>query len=164
MSKPRVYVETTIPSAYYTDRKDPAMRKQREWTRRWLHQASAQCELLTSPVVMRELLNGRSRHVPVRMALLEGMELLHVSSSILATADMYIQHKVMPSKPPTDALHLALASHGGCDFLVTWNYRHLANPRKFDRIRRLNLRSGLNVPVLTTPRRLLGEADEEEAR
>lgn len=160
-SRPRVYVETTIPSAYHTGRTDPAMLERREWTRRWWHHATAACNLVTSPVTLRELLRGRSRHVPARIALLEEMEVLNVTAPVLATARTYIQHKLMPSKPSADALHLAVASHGECSVLVTWNYRHLANPRKFDQIRRLNQRLGLGVPALTTPRALLGGGDEE---
>jgi predicted nucleic acid-binding protein len=164
MPKPRVYVETTIPSAYYTDRTDPVMLAQHDWTRRWWHWASSELELVASPVVLRELLQGKSRHVPARIALLDGLELLHVSAPILATAETYIRQKLMPAKAPADALHLALASHEECGILVTWNYRHLANVHKFDRIRRLNLQLGLPVPELTTPRHLMGGGDESGPR
>jgi predicted nucleic acid-binding protein len=160
MPGPRVYVETTIPSAYYTDRTDPAMLERQEQTRRWWHRASAECDLVSSPAVLRELLKGKSRHVPARITLLNGMELLHVTPPILATAERYVQQKLMPLKPITDAVHLALASHGMCDLLITWNYRHLANPHKFDRIRRLNEQLGLHIPILTTPRHLMGGGDE----
>jgi predicted nucleic acid-binding protein len=160
MPKPRIYVETTIPSAYHTGRVDPAMVARREWTRRWWHFASAACELVSSPVVLRELLDGRSRHVSARIAFMDGIELLDVTVPIMATAQVYIQQRLMPIKPPSDALHLALASHAGCDVLVTWNYRHLANVHKFDRIRRLNVQMGLHVPVLTTPQYLLEGNDE----
>jgi hypothetical protein len=36
-------------------------------------------------------------------------------------------YKLMPADPGGDAMHLALASYHKCDFLVTWNCRHLAN-------------------------------------
>jgi hypothetical protein len=50
-----------------------------------------------------------------------------------------------------------LASHHECDMLVTWNYQHLANPNKLDRIRMLNMELGLSVPRLLTPEQLLEE-------
>src|SRR5207244_12975766 len=53
--------------------------------------------------------------------------------------------------PAGDALHLALASYHKCDFLVTWNCRHLANANKFGHIRRVNALLGLFVPALVTP-------------
>ena len=56
-----------------------------------------------------------------------------------------------------DALHLALASFHRCDFLVTWNCRHLANANKFGHIRRVNTLLGIHVPALVTPMELLAE-------
>jgi hypothetical protein len=63
-----------------------------------------------------------------------------------------------------DALHLthlALASYHKCDFLLTWNCRHLANANKFGYIRRVNTLLGLYVPLLVTPLELLGGIDDE---
>ena len=62
-----------------------------------------------------------------------------------------------------DALHLALASYHKCDFLVTWNCRHLANANKFGHIRRVNTMLGLFVPALVTPLELFGGSDETES-
>lgn len=66
----------------------------------------------------------------------------------------------MPADPTGDALHLALASFHKCDFLVTWNCRHLANANKFGHIRRVNQLLDLYVPVLATPLEMLGDDDE----
>ncbi len=68
----------------------------------------------------------------------------------------------MPTDPAGDALHLALASYHKCDFLVTWNCRHLANANKIGHIRRVNTMLGLFVPALVTPLELLGGRDEPE--
>jgi hypothetical protein len=78
------------------------------------------------------------------------------------TRQAYIQHKLMPGDPGGDALHLAVASYHKCDFLVTWNCRHLANANKFGHIRRVNTLLGLYVPALVTPLELLGGMDERD--
>jgi predicted nucleic acid-binding protein len=62
----------------------------------------------------------------------------------------------MPRDPLGDALHLALASHHKCDYLLTWNCQHLANANKFTHIKRVNALLGLHVPILTTPLELMG--------
>jgi predicted nucleic acid-binding protein len=156
MSKPRVYVETTILSAYYTDRKDPEMVKRGEHTRRWWATAMDSCELVTSITVTDELAKGTSEHVASRLLLLEGLQLSEITSAVSETMEVYITRKVMPANPSEDALHLALASHHSCDVLITWNYRHLANSTKFDHIRRINVQRGLSMPPITTPADLLG--------
>lgn len=158
MPKPRIYVDTTIPSAYHTSRTDPAMLKRREQTRRWWEVAAADCELVTSPAVLRELARGRSHLVPLRFALLGELTLLLHDEEVDRTAALYIQHRIMPRDPEGDAMHLALASHYGCDVLVTWNFHHLANPNKFARIRRLNEELGLSVPRIVTPEDLMEES------
>ncbi len=61
----------------------------------------------------------------------------------------------MPRDPEGDALHLALASYHKCDFLLTWNCRHLANANKFDSIRLVNASLGLFTPDLVTPLELM---------
>lgn len=156
MSKPLVYVETTIPSAYYTDRRDAAMTANRELTRLWWKSATSSCELVTSPAVLRELANGTSRHVAARMSLLNGLLVLEITPAVQETAATYVHHRIMPAHPFEDALHLALASHHACDVLATWDFRHLANPAKFNFIRRINAGRDLPMPRITSPADLLG--------
>ena len=40
------------------------------------------------------------------------------------------------------------------------NYRHLANPNKFQRIRFVNTSLGLYIPALVTPNQLIGESND----
>ena len=93
------------------------------------------------------------------MALMEGQGYVQ-PSHVYHLARFVLAHRLMPKDPAGDALHLALASHHRCDFLVTWNCRHLANANKFDHIRRVNGLLGLFVPSLVTPLELLGDPDE----
>ncbi len=79
------------------------------------------------------------------------MRMLESATEELATALTYVRHKPMSGNPLADALHLAIASHHGCDVLVTWNYHHLANPNKLDRISKLNEEMGLCVPRIVAP-------------
>ena len=68
----------------------------------------------------------------------------------------------MPRDPKGDALHLAVASYHRCDFLATWNCRHLANPNKFSHVRRVNSMLGVHVLALVTPYELLGVDDGQD--
>lgn len=159
MPRPRIYLDTTVPSAYHTNRTDPGSIERRATTRRWWELAARTSELLISDTVLQELADGMSDQVLLRLALVEGLKILESSGEIAATAAAYVRHKLMPQDPQGDALHLALASHHKCDALATWNYHHLANPNKFDRIRKLNEGLGLFVPRICTPKALL-EGDD----
>jgi hypothetical protein len=81
-------------------------------------------------------------------------------AAVLEIVQAYIQHRIMPADPLGDALHLALASYHRCDFLVTWNCKHLANANKFGHIRRVNAVLGLYNPSLVTPLELLGATND----
>ncbi len=160
MAKPRVYVETTIPSFYHEMRTTPDIVARRQWTRLWWTGAPERYDLVTSPAVLDELIGGPPERSAQRLALVRDLPLLPIESAITEIVQAYIRHRVMPIDPVGDALHLALASYHKCDFLVTWNCQHLANANKFDHIRRVNTLLGLFVPALVTPLELLGGGDE----
>lgn len=157
----RVYIETTIPSFYFEPRSDPEIVARREWTRRWWHGAGDRYELVTSAAVIEEISRGDFSARQNCLRLIERLPLVPVEAAVADIVRSYIARKVMPRDPIGDALHLALASYHRCDFLITWNCRHLANANKFDHIRRVNTMLGLFVPALVTPLELLGDDDED---
>jgi predicted nucleic acid-binding protein len=159
MTKPRVYVETTIPSFYHEARTAPDIVARREWTRRWWDNAKERYELVTSEAVLDELAKGPAERRGEWLNLIRDLPLLPVVSELGEIVATYLRHQLMPADPGGDALHLALASYHKCDFLVTWNCQHLANANKFGHVRRLNALLGLFVPALVTPLELLGESD-----
>lgn len=162
MSKPRLYVETTIPSFYHETRTAPDVVARRQWTRMWWDGAAGRYELVTSPAVLDELAGGMEERSTLRLSLLQDLPLLPIEPAIAEIVEAYIQHRLMPADPAGDALHLAMASYHKCDFLATWNCLHLANANKFGHIRRVNTLLGLFVPALVTPLELLGGSDEKE--
>lgn len=162
MSRPRAYVETTIPSFYHDVRTSPDIVARRDWTRRWWGRATAEYELVTSVAVLDELGRGAAERATERLALVQDMALVPITTAIADIVQAYVAHRVMPADPAGDALHLALASFYKCEFLVTWNCLHLANAHKFGHIRRVNTLLGLYVPALVTPLELLGGTDESD--
>ena len=112
-------------------------------------------ELVVSSVVLQELADGRPEQSRLRLALVKSLRVIDSGTSELTTALTYVRLKLMPGNPLADALHLAIASHRRCGVLVTWNYHHLANPNKLDRISKLNEDLGLSVPRILTPKQLL---------
>ena len=158
----RIYIETTIPSFYYTLRKDPESVARMHWTRRWWRRFARECDLLTSDAVIAELGRGASNKTDSRIALLDGLELLEITEEVEQIARIYIEKVVMPNDPTGDALHLALASFYRTDVLLTWNCQHLANPNKMEHIRVVNYALGLPMPMLTTPLNFLSEGRDDD--
>jgi len=155
----RVYIETTIPSFYHEVRAEPEMVARRDWTRAWWDDHRSGFDLVTSEAVIDELEKGDFSQKSACLTLIGKVPPLEINEAVADIVDAYIKHQVMPADPGGDALHLALASYYRCDFLLTWNCRHLANANKFAHIRRVNGILGLFVPSLVTPLELLGESE-----
>lgn len=154
MEPPRVYIETTIPSAYFDTRTAPEMIRRREATRRWWAEAAERYELVTSVTVREELVVGPEKKALVWLRLIDHLPMLEFNSKVFASYSAYMRHKLMPAN---DAMHLAYATVHRCDFLLTWNFKHLANPNKIGHIQRVNERLGLFAPRIVSPPSLLGE-------
>lgn len=150
-----VYIETTIPSFYQEVRTEPEMIARRNWTREWWNNQREHYQLATSIAVMEELERGDYPNNEKILNLVADIPLLSINTEIHDIVETYIKRKLMPADILGDALHLAIASFHGCDFLLTWNCKHLANANKFSHIRRLNTLLGLYVPALITPVELL---------
>ena len=55
-------------------------------------------------------------------------------------AQKYLDEKIIPEKNIIDAYHIAISVISQIDFLVSWNYKHLANINKEQKIRSVNIR------------------------
>ncbi len=155
--KPKVYIETSIPSFYYEDRADSNAVARREWTRKWWDDYRHLYQVVSSQAVLVELSAGDYSKKDKCVAFLDNISFVPIEPEVAVIVQTYLQHKVMPQNAGGDALHLALASYHKCDILLTWNCKHIANANKFAHIRQINTLLGLYVPILTTPLELLGE-------
>ncbi len=154
---PRLLRESSPPSLGCEARPRADMVARRDWTREWWDEQLAAYDGYTSEAVLEELQGGSFPGKKDALKLMNGLPLLEINEPIADIVEAYISHQVMPEDPTGDALHLAIASFHKCDFLATWNCRHLANANKFGHIRRVNALLGLFVPALVTPLELLGE-------
>lgn len=92
-----------------------------------------------------------------RLELLEGIPLLELNDNVLSIAEMLLAGQVIPSKAADDAIHIAVASVHRIDYLVTWNCKHLANPRNWRRIADCVASFGFRATVICTPEDLIGD-------
>jgi predicted nucleic acid-binding protein len=73
-------------------------------------------------------------------------------------AEEYLERNVLPKKSRIDALHVAYSTVYQMDALVSWNFQHLANMNRRNRVIALNIEKGYNFPVeLVTPLEVLGD-------
>lgn len=154
--KSSVYIESSIPSFYYEIRTEPDIVSRKAWTVIWWDEYRFDYDLVTSIAVLDELNTGYYPNQNKVIEPVDELPSLPMVQEILEIVQYYISNFVMPNNPVGDAIHLALASFYKCDYLLTWNCKHLANANKFRHIQRINTILGLYVPFLVTPLELLG--------
>ena len=94
----RVYIETTIPSFYFTLRKDAESVARRNWTRQWWSEFEGSVELASSVAVINELQRGSGSTTADRINLLAGIELLEITEEVTKLSEIYVSRLVMPPR------------------------------------------------------------------
>ena len=157
---PTAYIETSIPSFYFTGRTSPTSIARQKWTQQWWSTFSGDFQLYSSLAVTVELERGTLENLKSqRISFISDLPMLEINTDVRDIARIYVERLLMPQDADGDALHLAVTSFYGLDVLLTWNCNHLANPNKFGHIETINRELGLKVPLLTTPLNYLSEDD-----
>jgi len=156
-TKAKVYLETTVVS-YLTARKsrDPVAVAHQAVTRRWWRRRK-RFDLYCSQVVVDEAGEGDAHAAQRRVAALKGVPSLETSDAVKELAAALVKAAALPKKATEDALHIALATVHGMDYLLTWNCRHIANAEIRNVVAAVAYDYGYGVPVICTPEELMGE-------
>ncbi len=150
---PSLYLETSVIGAYL----DRGESFRRDLTIRWWDHDLPRYEAWVSPLVERELERTREPYRRSYLGLIERLPRLEVQDEAAILADGYIARGIFQRKYLGDALHVALASAHKIDYLVTWNFGHLASVHRQARIRLFNTAAGFFVPEIVTPEFLVSE-------
>lgn len=153
---PRAYIETSVPS-YYVARpsRQIAQIARQQATIDWWDGGCSGFDLVTSLETLDEMGCGEEAKAKERLNLVKDLPLLEVTDAVTDLAFELVQRGIVPEKVASDALHIALAAVHGVDYLVTWNFKHIANPFLRDRIRQIVTESGYRMPVMCSPEELL---------
>lgn len=158
--KPRIYVETSVLS-YLTSRDSASLvgSSRQLLTRRWWERR-ADFELFESEVLVRECRDGDTLAAARRMEALDGIPLLSLTQHAAELAALMLSESILPAKAAEDALHIAIAAVHKVDFLLSWNFKHIANPVIQAKIAAKLQAVGLALPFICPPEELLGEDDD----
>ena len=150
-----VYIETTIIS-YLAARKsnEVVQRARQEITWKWWTEERSAYRLVTSSVVVQEASEGDSNASATRLQQLSGLELISVNAEAERLAEALVAKQALPPTAAADALHVGVVAVHGVEYLLTWNFRHLANASTQAVIRQTVLEHGFVPPEICTPEEL----------
>lgn len=118
--------------------------------------------LVLSPVVANEILdeNTPSSVIEEYNKLLDFCEIVEVTAEALDLQHAYIIEKIITEKWRDDALHVALATVYSCDYIVSWNFKHIVNFQKIPLYNAVNRLHGFSDIQIYSPLELV-VTDEE---
>jgi predicted nucleic acid-binding protein len=148
-----IYLETSVVGAYL----DRGESFRRDLTLRWWEHELKNYSAFVSPVVSRELERTREPYRKSYLGLIKTLPHLEVTEEATILADGYLSRGIFQRKYLGDALHVALASFHKVDYLVTWNFGHLASVHRQARIKLFNAAAGFYSPEIVTPEFLVSE-------
>jgi len=156
--KPKVYLETSVIS-YLASRpsRDLIVAANQQLTQEWWHLRRQDFDLFISQLVIQEASAGDEDAARRRLQVVADIPLLTLNEETVAFAERLIKEGPMPQKAVEDALHIAVATLHGMDYLLTWNFRHIANATMRYKIERICRLAGYEPPIICTPQELLEE-------
>jgi predicted nucleic acid-binding protein len=151
MKKPTVYLDTNIVSALCYDGGDVAALARRLATREWWAAERRYFVVFASSFTEIELGTDRYAEQDECSRFVRRLKYLPVTKAVRELASEFIARGVIPREKPRDAAHLAVAAAHDADYVLTWNYAHLANPVTQAKTEQLLRQRGLSAPWLVSP-------------
>lgn len=154
--RPRLYLETTIPSYLVARRsRDLRLAADQETTQQWWETERQSFSLHISTTVLKEVRRGDPAYAAAREAWLAGVPLLGDLPEATELAKRLLRDEIIPAVAADDATHVALAAAHQMQFLLTWNCKHINNHNLRARIERACAAMGLACPDICTPAELM---------
>ena len=158
--KLNLYLESSVISMYFQDN----VPHLRDLTRQFWEEILPYFDGYVSEIVLAEVRATTELYLRKALeTLISEFEVLKLIEDTIRLSDLYSSCRLSDlytscrGLPRADALHLASASVGGMDFLVTWNLKRLYKGGTQVMIREINAQLRIPVPAIVTPKDFLRE-------
>lgn len=154
--KSKVYIETSVIS-YLAARssRDILVAANQQVTQEWWQDRREQFDLFVSQLVEQEISSGDKDAVSKRQQALTNCSFLDITPEAIQLAESLIDQNAIPKQAAEDALHIAVATVNGMDYLLTWNFKHIANAAMRANVELVCRLNGYEPPVICSPMELM---------
>jgi len=135
--KIRLYLDTSIPSAYY----DTSKPVRQLITQKWFENEALSYELFISVITVKEIeriKNDIKKQNISKLLVKYNMNILDFSDKARELADEYMMKGAIPKSEPEDAYHIAIAVINEIDALASWNFKHIVSINPIRKIHQIN--------------------------
>lgn len=152
----KVYLETTFISYLVaTPKADAIIAGKIAATTKWWDTRRQSFNCYVSDEVRQEASKGDCVESKKRLNILAAIQNLNFSSEAANLSINFLRTGVLPPQARSDAVHLAIATSHKCDYLLTWNCKHLANAQIVRRLQKQAAVMGWRLPIVCTPLELM---------
>lgn len=156
--KLKVYLDTSVIS--YLAQED-APEKMADTQKFWKRLENGDYEAFLSQTTIAEIDRCQEAKKAILYAYLNRIayQRLPVGHATEDFAQRVIDSRILKPRSRDDALHIAAAVLGGCDYIASWNFKHLVNEKTIRGIRAIALMDGYGYIDIVTPSALM-ESEE----
>lgn len=156
MHAPALYLDTSVIGGYF----DPKFMA--DTRALWRLREAGRFSFVSSVLVEQEILRAPEQ---VRMLMRKTFaeeNLLPMTAEVVELSGHYLANKVVPIDFTDDARHVAFCSIARLDFLVSWNFKHLANVRREAGFNAVNVLQGYRPVRIVAPTFLIHGQEEKD--
>jgi hypothetical protein len=139
-----LYLDTSIPSAYY----DTSKPVRQLITQKWFEHNASSYALYTSITAIEEIdeFENIEKRQHIKNLLVDyPIQILELSEGAMTLAQEYIQKGAIPESEPEDAYHVAIASVHHLNGLASWNFKHIVSMNPIRKIHEINRKHGYPI-------------------
>ena len=155
--KNRIYLDTSVIS-YFVARpsKDVVQQAHQKLSREWWKEYQSKHLLYISVYVLEEIEKGNKDAAAKRLKAIEGLPVLDTSEDVDRLAKVILKELSIPEKARLDGYHLAIAALNSQDYIVSWNFKHMANSRVRRTFKSICSDEGIVCPEIASPEEMIG--------
>jgi predicted nucleic acid-binding protein len=151
MKRETLYLDTSVPSAYYDNR----AKERKEATIKFWRSTLRNYRPCLSEITLEELEATKDPRLRRNfMKLIKGIRVLKVNQKVRDLATTYVKRGIFPEKYIDDAVHVAAASFYEVSYLVSWNFEHLVRVRTRKLVNSVNVSEGFEEIEIISPQEL----------
>jgi len=156
LRKERIYLDTSVIS--YLDQQD-SPEKMLETQQFWDLLKLDCYEIILSNITQEELGECQMDKQIIFAKFLNELNYINANETLesISLAREYLRQTVLTEKSLDDCRHIALASIYECDYIVSWNFRHMANIKVVNKVQGVNRLLGYKLLIIYPPTEFLYE-------
>ncbi len=151
MKKETLYLDTSVPSAYYDER----VKERQEATIKFWKEVLPNYKVYISEITLEELKDAKDEILRKNLRkLVKAFKILKTNEEIRDLARAYVERGIFSERDINDALHVAIASFYEISYVVSWNFEHLVKVKTRRWVNSINILEGFREIEIISPQEL----------